>query len=131
MVAAMSEGRQRRQGAARPGDDLAAGRCVPCKKGALKLTDEEIAGLLWQLDGWECEKRHHLAKSFAFPDFAAGLAFVNQVARLAQDQGHHPDVLLRWGLVRLSIFTHTVDGLTAGDFILAAKIDRLPPTGGA
>jgi 4a-hydroxytetrahydrobiopterin dehydratase len=107
------------------GDDLAAKRCVACEEGAPKLSAEEIAGLLWKLDDWECVKKHHLTKSWEFEDFAQALAFVNKVGALAEREGHHPDLFLKWGLVRAEIYTHSVDGLTESDFVLAAKIDRL------
>ena len=68
---------------------------------------------------------HHLARSYTFPDFRTALAFVNKVGALAEEQGHHPDILLAWGKVEITIWTHKVDGLTESDFILAAKIDRL------
>ena len=109
----------------RRGDALAARRCVPCKKGAKPLGSEEIAGLLWQIDGWECVKRHHLVKEWKFRDFAAALAFVNRVAAIAEAEGHHPDLVLKWGYVRAEIWTHSIDGLTEADFVLAAKIDRV------
>jgi len=109
------------------GDDLAAKRCVPCEEGAERLSAEEIAGLLWKLDGWECVKRHHLTKSWEFDDFAQALAFVNEVGAVAEAEGHHPDLFLKWGLVRVEIYTHSVDGLTQNDFVLAAKIDRITP----
>ncbi len=107
-------------------EDLAKRRCVPCEKGAKKLTSEEIAGLVWNLDGWDVVKRHHLTKSWEFDDFAQALAFVNRCGALAEREGHHPDLFLKWGLVRAEIYTHSVDGLTESDFVLAAKIDRVP-----
>lgn len=66
-----------------------------------------------------------LEKTYRFPDFARALAFVNRVGALAEEQGHHPDVYLTWGRVRLTIWTHTIKGLTENDFILAAACDRI------
>jgi len=109
----------------RKGDDLAAKRCVSCEEGGEPLGAEAIAGYLWQIDGWECEKRHHIVKSWEFDDFAQALAFVNRIGALAEAEGHHPDLVLKWGLVRAEIYTHSVDGLTENDFVLAAKIDRI------
>jgi 4a-hydroxytetrahydrobiopterin dehydratase len=107
-------------------EDLADRACVPCRKGQKALKGEDLAALLWRLgDGWECVKRHHLTKSWKFDDFAQALAFVNQVGALAEDEGHHPDLFLKWGLVRAEISTHSIDGLAESDFVLAAKIDRL------
>lgn len=75
--------------------------------------------------GWKVVDDHHLEKQLDFPDFATGLAFVNRVGALAEEEGHHPDLFLAWGKVGITIFTHKVDGLTRSDFILAAKIDQL------
>ena len=66
-----------------------------------------------------------LEKAFVFGNFRQALAFANQVGELAESQGHHPDIYLTWGKVKLTIWTHTIDGLTESDFILAAKIDAL------
>ena len=68
---------------------------------------------------------HHLHRVFSFPDFKSALAFVNRVGDVAEQQGHHPDIHLSWGKVRLEIWTHKIDGLHDSDFILAAKADRL------
>jgi 4a-hydroxytetrahydrobiopterin dehydratase len=105
--------------------ELSAKQCVPCQGGVPALTGDEIKPLLGQLDGWEVVNNHHLVKTRTFPDFAKALAFVNRVGDLAEQQGHHPDIHLAWGKVRVEIWTHKIDGLTESDFILAAKIDDL------
>lgn len=105
--------------------ELSAKQCVPCQGGVPALTGDEIKPLLGQLDGWEVVNDHHLVKNHTFPDFAQALAFVNRVGDLAEQQGHHPDIYLAWGKVRVEIWTHKIDGLTESDFILAAKIDDL------
>jgi 4a-hydroxytetrahydrobiopterin dehydratase len=89
------------------------------------LRGEQIERLRSQLSGWLVIDDHHLTKTFPFEDFSSALAFVNKIGALAEEEGHHPDVFLAWGQVRLEIFTHKVDGLTESDFILAAKADRL------
>ena len=68
-----------------------------------------------------CERRYRL------PDFATGLALVNRIGALAEAQDHHPDLLLAWGRVEITLWTHSVGGLSRNDFILAAHIDRLTP----
>jgi len=68
---------------------------------------------------------HHLTRNFEFPDFKSALDFVNKVGNLAEQQGHHPDILLKWGQAGITTWTHKIDGLTESDFILAAKIDQL------
>jgi 4a-hydroxytetrahydrobiopterin dehydratase len=100
--------------------------CVPCRGGVPALRGPEIAELLRELGGgWEVIGEHHLEKSYDFADFAGALAFTNGVGALAEEQGHHPDILLSWGKVRITIWTHKIDGLTRSDFVLAAKIDAL------
>ena len=111
--------------------DLAAGHCVPCRGGVPPLAAAAIAEYLARLgpNGWRVEGVHHLEKEFTFPDFASALAFVNRVGALAEEEGHHPDVHLAWGKVRLTIWTHKIDGLTESDFVLAAKADTLVAVG--
>ncbi|MBK8267984.1 MAG: 4a-hydroxytetrahydrobiopterin dehydratase [Planctomycetes bacterium] len=106
--------------------ELASKECVPCKGGVPGLDAAAANELLWKLDGWVIEKEYHLARSFTFPDFVKALAFVNRVGELAEQQGHHPDIYLAWGMVKIEIWTHKIKGLTESDFILAAKIDQLP-----
>jgi 4a-hydroxytetrahydrobiopterin dehydratase len=95
------------------------------------LHGEELRNLADELPDWKVIEEHHLAKSFIFPDFRRALEFVNRIGELAEEQGHHPDLTLSWGKVDVVIFTHKARGLTEGDFVLGAKIDRLyfqPPT---
>ena len=69
--------------------------------------------------------QHHLEKTFKFKDFAEALAFTKRVGELAESVGHHPDIHLSWGRVKIQIWTHKIDGLVESDFVLAAKIDVL------
>jgi 4a-hydroxytetrahydrobiopterin dehydratase len=93
---------------------------VPALKGAeLRAVAAELGG------DWKIVDEHHLEKEFAFPDFAAALDFTNRIGAIAEEEGHHPDIYLGWGKVRVTIWTHKIDGLTRSDFVLAAKIDRL------
>jgi 4a-hydroxytetrahydrobiopterin dehydratase len=109
--------------------DLAARNCVPCKGGVPPLRGAALLPLRNRLgaggNGWRIEREHHLEKEFRFPDFAGALAFVNRVGALAEAQSHHPDLFLAWGKVRISIWTHAIDGLTESDFVFAAKCDQL------
>ena len=75
--------------------------------------------------GWKVVQGHHLEKEFRFTDFKTALAFTNRVGDVAEAQGHHPDIHLAWGQVRITVWTHAIDGLTESDFVLAAKIERL------
>jgi 4a-hydroxytetrahydrobiopterin dehydratase len=107
------------------GDALAERHCVPCRGGTPALKGEQLEKYLWQLPDWRCVDEHHLEKVFLFPDFAAGLEFVNRVGALAEEEGHHPDLCLAWGRVQVINYTHKIKGLSESDFILAAKVDRI------
>lgn len=104
---------------------LADQTCVPCRGGVPALKGPALDALKAEVPGWEVVNEHHLHREFRFPDFKTALDFVNRVGAIAEEQGHHPDLLLKWGEVEVTIFTHKVDGLTESDFVLAAKIDRL------
>jgi 4a-hydroxytetrahydrobiopterin dehydratase len=106
--------------------DLAIKECIPCKGGVTPLKGEELTGLLDRLGGgWRVVDEHHLEKEYRFKDFRTALDFTNRVGEVAESQGHHPDINLSWGKVKLAIRTHKIDGLTESDFILAAKADRV------
>ncbi|MGE5487613.1 MAG: 4a-hydroxytetrahydrobiopterin dehydratase [bacterium] len=104
---------------------LADRQCVPCRGGIPPLAGEPLADLSRQTPAWTVVDGHHIERTWKFPDFRQALAFVNRIGALAEEQGHHPDIFLTWGEVRVKIFTHKIDGLSESDFILAAKIDRL------
>ena len=104
--------------------DLAKKECVPCKGGVPPVKGGELAALHAQLGGdWKVVDEHHLEKSYEFADFKGAWDFTNRVAELAEEQGHHPDIYLAWGKVKLTIWTHKIDGLTESDFVFAAKAD--------
>jgi 4a-hydroxytetrahydrobiopterin dehydratase len=105
--------------------DLASKTCVPCKGGVPPLKGRELESYLKQVEGWSVVHGHHLAKTYKFPDFRQALEFVNRVGEIADQQGHHPDILLTWGKAEITLWTHAIDGLTESDFIMAAKIDRV------
>jgi 4a-hydroxytetrahydrobiopterin dehydratase len=104
---------------------LTSKHCVPCEGGIPALSDEEVAPLLAQLDGWVVVGGKRLAKTYRFPDFAKALAFVNQAGAVAEAEGHHPDLYLSWGKVGVELITHAIGGLSENDFILAAKLDEV------
>jgi 4a-hydroxytetrahydrobiopterin dehydratase len=108
--------------------ELANKTCVPCRGGVPPLKGKELADLHRQLPEWAHWKivnEHHITRTFTFPDFKQALDFVNRVGRVAEEQGHHPDILLTWGKVEITLWTHKIDGLTESDFIMAARIDGL------
>ena len=105
---------------------LSAKDCIPCRGGTPPLGPEQSAELLLELsDGWEVVANHHLQKTQHFKNFADALQFVNRIGTLADQQNHHPDLLLAWGKVTITVWTHKIDGLTESDFIFAAKCDAL------
>jgi 4a-hydroxytetrahydrobiopterin dehydratase len=106
-------------------EELADKKCVPCRGGVPPLKGKELESLRRLVPHWTVVEEHHVLREYEFPDFAKALEFVNRVGALAEEQGHHPDILLSWGKVEIKLWTHKVNGLTESDFIMAAKIDRL------
>jgi 4a-hydroxytetrahydrobiopterin dehydratase len=105
---------------------LAEKQCVSCKGGVPLLAEKDLARLAGELDGgWQVVGERQLEKEYRFKDFREALDFTNKVGELAEAQGHHPDIFLAWGTVKLTIWTHKINGLTESDFVLAAKADRL------
>lgn len=92
------------------------------------LTDQEIELEIQTLSDWtveEVEGIKRLSKAFSFKNFAEALTFTNQVGALAEEQDHHPEIITEWGKVTVVWWTHTVKGLTRGDFSMAKKVDEL------
>ena len=106
-------------------NDLAAKKCVPCEGGIPALKGVELRRLYSQLEGWNLVNEHHLEKEYLFKDFRQALDFVNRLGEVAEEEGHHPDIFLTWGKVKVTLWTHSVGGLSENDFILAAKADGL------
>lgn len=88
------------------------------------LTDQELAAALAELPEWRLVE-DRLVRQLVFDDFGAALAFVNELAPVADEQDHHPDVAIHWGDLTLSLWTHVVGGITRRDVRLARAIDRL------
>ncbi len=107
--------------------DIKHKKCVPCEGGVEPLTPDEYGSFLrHELKAWDVVREKVLEKEYKFKDFKAALAFVNKVGALAEEEDHHPDVLLhRWNRVDLRLTTHAIGGLSENDFILASKIDTL------
>ncbi len=105
--------------------ELAQKTCIPCRGGVPPLKGEELDALQEKLgNGWQIINEHHLEKEYIFADFRQALDFTVKVGKVAENQDHHPDIYLAWGKVKLTIWTHKIDGLTESDFILAAKADQ-------
>lgn len=103
-------------------------RCEACRVGAPKVTDEQLPELQAQVPQWILEERdgvRQLERVFKFPDYAAALAFTQRVGELAEAEDHHPLMLVEWGKVTVTWWTHAINGLHQNDFICAAKTDQL------
>lgn len=117
---------------------LRSGRCVPCEGGVPVLTAEQVAARMPLLDGWELTVEGEkggdgaaIRRTWNVGRFDRALAFCNRVGELAEAEGHHPDLhLTGYRHVAVVLTTHAVGGLTENDFVLAAKIDALPPPRG-
>jgi 4a-hydroxytetrahydrobiopterin dehydratase len=106
-------------------EQLADKQCMPCRGGVPPLKGAELEKFHHSVPEWTVVNEHHIQREFKFPDFKHALDFVNRVGALAEEQGHHPDILLAWGKAAIMLWTHKIGGLTESDFIMAAKIDRL------
>ena len=108
--------------------DLLDKKCVPCEGGVMPFDISEIHKYQKKVDGWEivqnAKKVYLLEKKFEFKNFLESQKFVNEVGRVSEDEGHHPDIMFGWGYAKINITTHAIEGLSENDFILAAKIDK-------
>ena len=103
--------------------------CEPCRGGVPPLTLDEARPLAQEVPAWHVVERQgisRLEREFTFKDFQSAMAFAVLVGELAEAEGHHPDLHIGWGRVRVETWTHKIRGLHRNDFVLAAKIDRLP-----
>jgi 4a-hydroxytetrahydrobiopterin dehydratase len=89
-----------------------------------KLNASEIKSALVKIPVWK-KKAAVVSRKFQFKDFPAAMKFVNAVAKVAEEEQHHPDIDIRWNKVTLALTTHDAGGLTEKDFVLAKKFDRL------
>jgi len=89
-----------------------------------RLSDDEIAEKLSELEGWE-RRGEAIVRSFDRGDFVGSVRFVDAIVPAAEEMNHHPDVAISWSNVEISITTHSEGGLTANDFELAKRIDAL------
>ncbi|MHA2620617.1 MAG: 4a-hydroxytetrahydrobiopterin dehydratase [bacterium JZ-2024 1] len=105
--------------------DLARKSCTPCQGGIPPLETHEYEPLLKQLEGWRVEDGRRLVKSYSFPNFVEAVRFVDAITPIAESEGHHPDLYVKWGEVRAILYTHKINGLHENDFILAAKLDEV------
>lgn len=99
--------------------------CQPCHGGTSPIKGIALHDMLKKLgNGWKLVEEHHLEKEYKFPDFRMALTFTNRIGELAELEGHHPNIELSWGKVKVTLWTHKINGLSDNDFILAAKCDE-------
>jgi 4a-hydroxytetrahydrobiopterin dehydratase len=103
---------------------LSEKKCIDCSGETPKLSPPEAAQLLLELKDWQINAQNRLQKSVKLKDFKQSLSLANRIGDIAEEEGHHPDLTVRWAELVITIWTHAVDGLTENDFILAAKIDE-------
>ena len=110
-------------------EDLAGKKCVPCEGGIPAFDINEIHKYLKKIDGWDVlkdkEKNYYIEKNFKFNNYVESEKFVTNVGKIAEIEGHHPDITFGWGYAKIKISTHAIKGLAESDFILAAKIDKI------
>ena len=109
--------------------DLFDKKCKPCEGGVLPFDMTEIHKYQKKVDGWDIvqnkDKIYTLEKKFTFKNFLDSQNFINEVGKISEIEGHHPDILFGWGYAKINITTHAIEGLSENDFILAAKIDKI------
>lgn len=106
--------------------DLSKKKCIPCHGGIPPLEKKDIKILLDKLDGkWLVNELGHLYKIYKFCNFVETMRFANAITEIAEQEGHHPDLLVSYGQCIVEIWTHKINGLSISDFILAAKIDGI------
>ena len=109
--------------------DLLKKKCTPCEGGVIPFDLSEIHKYQKKVDGWDIVKNeseiYYLEKKFTFKNFLKSQKFVNEVGKISENEGHHPDIIFGWGYAKINITTHAIKGLSENDFILAAKIDQI------
>ena len=110
-------------------DQLYKKKCIPCEGNIPAFDIKEIHKYLKKVDGWDVkenqDKSYFLKKNYKFKNFTESQNFVNEVGKIAETEGHHPDIHFGWGYAQIIIFTHSIKGLAESDFILASKIDQI------
>jgi 4a-hydroxytetrahydrobiopterin dehydratase len=108
-------------------DDLKTKKCIPCEGGLDAMTREEFSKYLGQVKDWSViDNDTKIEREFTFKDFKEALAFVNAAGEIAEAEGHHPNIYIHsWNKVKMTVYTHAINGLSENDFILAAKIDAI------
>lgn len=107
--------------------NLSEKHCIPCEGGTLPLPNDRVVELAEEVDGdWTIVENKELERTFVLKDFTEAISFINNVAKVAETEGHHPDISLHeYRKVTIRLSTHAIGGLSENDFILASKINDL------
>jgi len=106
--------------------DLSKKKCVPCEGGIPPLDMAGIAEYMKYIrDDWKVEENKRITREYLFVNYSHTMDFVNKIAKLADEEGHHPVMHVYYARVVVELWTHAVNGLSENDFILASKIDKL------
>lgn len=108
-------------------DDLTKKHCIPCEEGGDPISPEKEEELMRKVPDWILirDGEHKIRRQFKFKTFMDAIEFVNKVAKIAETEGHHPDIYIFYNKVQLDLFTHAVGGLHENDFVMAAKINSV------
>ena len=105
--------------------DLTSQKCKACEGGVDPLSEDQVMELLPQVPGWQSDPSFTtIVRTFECTDFQRSIVLINQIANIAEEEGHHPDIFLhKYKHVTVSLTTNAIDGLSENDFIVAAKIN--------
>ena len=106
-------------------ENLAQQKCVPCESNTPPLSAEEVKAVMQTFPLWSVKNNSRIEKTVETKDFISSLKLANQIGQLAEDEGHHPDLEISWGKLKISLETHAIGGLSKNDFVMAAKIDLI------
>lgn len=107
---------------------LSQASCEACRIGAPTVSETEAQELLQQIPDWsliEIDGIKQLQRQYKFKNFVKAMAFANELAEIAEAEGHHPGILVEWGKVTVTWWSHSIKGLHRNDFVMAAKTDSL------
>ncbi len=105
---------------------LSEKKCLPCEGGVAPLKGKKLLEYAQVVGSeWKVVNDLQLERVFKFKDFKEALSFANKVGAIAEEEQHHPDIELGWGRVKITLWTHAINGLSENDFIIAAKINHL------
>ena len=105
--------------------DLSNKKCVPCEVGGKPLSPPDVEIFIGGLPRWQAIDNKKIERDWKFKNFKEAMNFVDKVAEIAENEGHHPDIHIHYNKVKLELWTHEVGGLTENDFILASKIEEI------